>query len=146
MWAVAREGQDRGALIEKDCQDVGVTSGKVWKKKKHRSLGHVKDCGVKNISGGRERWNIWMWEKLLGAAVLWQPNWSSVWLQTQSCHSNEEPICCILRAVCWILMMLQKSQTTMCHWDADTHTHTHTHTAIFTDYRWQGQRHSEHGQ
>lgn len=51
--------------------------GHKWKsvkKKKQRSLGHVKDCGVKNKSGGRERWNIWMWEKLLGAAVLWQAN------------------------------------------------------------------------
>lgn len=70
--------------------------------------------GGKKIKGGREeRWDRWMWRKLLGAALLWQANWSSVWQQTLSCHSSEEPICFILQAVCWILMMFQRAQTTL---------------------------------
>lgn len=45
--------------------------------------------------GGQERWNMWRYRKLLGAALLWQANWSSVWQPALSCHSDEEPICCI---------------------------------------------------
>lgn len=80
----------------------------------------MKDWREKIKGGGQERWNMRMWRKLLGAALLWQANWSSVWQRTLSCHSNEEPICCLLQGVCWILMMLQKAQTTDRHCVTET--------------------------
>lgn len=90
-------------------------------------------CVRKEIKGGRqERWNMWMKRKPQGAGWLWQPNWSPVWLQTQSCHSNEEPICYSLQTVCWILMMLQEALTVV--WLCVTED-PHPQSALFTCMR-----------
>ncbi len=113
-WRHGMVEEDGAFIGKRDGEDAEVKCGKS-EKKKEQSLGQMKDWREKIKGGGQERWNMGMWRKLLGAALLWQANWSSVWQRTLSCHSNEEPICCILQAVCWILMMLQKAQTTDRH-------------------------------
>lgn len=144
MWMAAWEGWGGWCFYRKEGREGcwGQMWKKKWRKKKSKVWVGWNIEGKKIKGGGQERWSMWMWRKLLGAALLWQANWSSVWQRTLSCHSNEEPICCILQAVCWILMMLQKPQATDRHHVTETllprspalgHT-SHSPPQLSTDY------------